>query len=179
SSFIWDLLAAFPYATLILSAGGKDSFETWWQLPKLLHVRVLYRYYIKQLADVRADTLTGGLRRLFPFIIAISHVMACIWWFLGRLKEQRWSEGSGDEDPSWISHYEGLGTDNIASKGSLAEQYLLSFYYITVTLSANGLVGRMLPQNIWEIFFVCVLMVITLTLYAFVLGEISNLVMKQ
>lgn len=62
--------------------------------------------------------------------------------------------------------------------GDCITQYCLSFYWVTATLATNGLVAGMLPSNWMEIGFTCVTMLISLTLYAYVLGEISNVVMK-
>ncbi|KAK3266381.1 hypothetical protein CYMTET_24987 [Cymbomonas tetramitiformis] len=87
-------------------------------------------------------------------------------------------EGSrGGVVPS--QYYEGFGKYNIETEGTIIEQYLISFYWITASLSTSGLIGGMLPKNYVEMLFTCVVMFVQLTLFKYVLGEISNLVMEQ
>jgi hypothetical protein len=54
-----------------------------------------------------------------------------------------------------------------------------SHYWVFASLTTNGLVGGMTPRNPLEIAFTCMVMCVSLTVYAYILGEISNLVMKQ
>jgi hypothetical protein len=58
-------------------------------------------------------------------------------------------------------------------------QYLLSMYWVATTLSTSGLVGDMTPSTWSEVAFTCFAMLVSLTLYAYVLGELSNAVMKK
>ncbi|GMH40854.1 hypothetical protein BSKO_08758 [Bryopsis sp. KO-2023] len=76
-------------------------------------------------------------------------------------------------------NYLGLGAERIWEEANVAKQYLLGFYWITATLSTSGLVAETLPKNTVELCFVCCLMFVSLTLYAYILGSISDLVMKQ
>ena len=48
---------------------------------------------------------------------------------------------------------------------SVWEQYLISFYWVCTTLSGNGLLGEVLPQNIMELVYCIGLMIINLTLF--------------
>lgn len=54
-----------------------------------------------------------------------------------------------------------------------------SHYWVFASLTTNGLIGPMTPRNPLEISFTCMVMCVSLTVYAYILGEISNLVMKQ
>ena len=45
------------------------------------------------------------------------------------------------------------------------EQYLLSFYWVCTTLTGNGLIGDVAPQNIVEMIYCIGLMIISLTLF--------------
>lgn len=56
---------------------------------------------------------------------------------------------------------------------------MYSFYWAASTLSASGLVGYTTPKNQGEMIFSIVCMLITMTMYAYVLGEISNQVIAN
>ena len=47
------------------------------------------------------------------------------------------------------------------------------------TLTTNGQVGAAIPQNLTEMAFTSVLMVLTVTIFNYVLGEITNVIMAQ
>lgn len=47
------------------------------------------------------------------------------------------------------------------------------------TLTTNGQVGAATPQNLAEMAFTAVLMVLTVTIFTYVLGEITNVIMAQ
>ncbi len=47
------------------------------------------------------------------------------------------------------------------------------------TLTTNGQVGNATPQNLGEMAFTAVLMVLTVTIFNYVLGEITNVIMAQ
>ncbi len=47
------------------------------------------------------------------------------------------------------------------------------------TLTTNGQVGAAVPQNLTEMAFTSVLMVLTVTIFTYVLGEITNVIMAQ
>lgn len=156
---------------------------------KLIHLRILVVWYRAELRRGEALTLTVGIRRMVLIITGLSHILACIWWFIGvrRLSHhqegQREHEGTVERDDDannhWIGSYRGLGTNESWDDINVVEQYILSFYWITATLSTNGLVGQTLPKNAGELCFVCFLMLMSLTLYAYILGSISNLVTKK
>lgn len=58
-------------------------------------------------------------------------------------------------------------------------QYAYSFYWAASTLSTAGMIGYTTPKNQAEVLFTVVCMLITMTVYAYVLGEISNQVIAS
>jgi hypothetical protein len=82
--------------------------------------------------------------------------------------------------PSWTLGYVGLGFthDIISAPDACLCQYSLSLYWVTTTLSSSGLIAGMTPSSWSEIGFTCFAMLVSLTLYSYVLGELSNVVMK-
>lgn len=53
-------------------------------------------------------------------------------------------------------------------------QYGYSFYWAASTLSTAGMIGYTTPKNQAEVLFSVICMLITMTVYAYALGEISN-----
>lgn len=60
---------------------------------------------------------------------------------------------------------------------SLLSKYLLSFYWVTATMSTNGVISNLFPRTYSEVIFTTSILCINLTLVAYILGEISNIVM--
>lgn len=61
----------------------------------------------------------------------------------------------------------------------MQDQYLLALYYVLATLSSEGNVGELIPSTEEEVFFCFMLMIINMTLFAYILGEVSSLVLKM
>ena len=51
----------------------------------------------------------------------------------------------------WVGYYAGFGVDDVYRFGTVWEQYMLSFYWIVSTLSTQGQIGQMQPQNLLEV----------------------------
>lgn len=119
----------------------------------------------------------GGIKSLSPIIFGMNHVLACVWWYIGA----KMNHSDLRPESHWVQHYNGFGCpmDEFLRCSSIEERYLVSYYWVFASLTTNGLVGDMTPKNMVEIAFTCIVMLVSLTLYAYVLGEISNLVMKQ
>jgi len=61
---------------------------------------------------------------------------------------------------------------------STAQRYLLSIYWVAATLTVNGQVGAIIPQNTVELLFTTVIMALNMTLLRWILGEVSSIVMS-
>ncbi|GMH33513.1 hypothetical protein BSKO_01347 [Bryopsis sp. KO-2023] len=80
---------------------------------------------------------------------------------------------------SYIAWLRAFGTDNIPENAHVLEQYVLSFYWAIATISTNGQIGEGTARTYTEIAFTCVMILVSITLYVYVLGELSDLVMTQ
>ncbi|KAK3251424.1 hypothetical protein CYMTET_39234 [Cymbomonas tetramitiformis] len=181
TKFTIDILCAFPldlflFSCTVILRGSKEDppFElmSWLRTPKLFTIIKLYGLIAGQSKGSNSKTVMGGMQRLMPMLLSICHVLACIWWYIG----VQYTGGMGRR---WVEFYDGFGTEDIEEQGSIVQQYLLSVYWITTSLSTSGLIGSMFPKNYVEMLFTCVVMMVQLTLFKYVLGEISNLVMEQ
>jgi hypothetical protein len=73
-----------------------------------------------------------------------------------------------------------MGHETLVGDGvAMHTQYYFSFYWVASTLSTASRVGFSTPKNTTEIAFTIVCMMTTLTVYAYVMGEITNLVMSN
>lgn len=54
----------------------------------------------------------------------------------------------------------------------------MSLYWVTATLSANGTVGSIFPQNLVEVWYTVLLLILNLTVVRAILGEVSSLIMS-
>jgi hypothetical protein len=80
----------------------------------------------------------------------------------------------------WVVHYAGLGHATMIDNDTpMLSQYYFSFYWVASTLSTASRVGFSTPKNTIEVVFTIVCMMTTLTVYAYVMGEITNLVMNN
>jgi hypothetical protein len=58
----------------------------------------------------------------------------------------------------------GMGSD-----ATVWDQYLISFFWVCTTVTGNGSIGDVMPQNNVEIIYCTILMVVSLTLFRSVL----------
>ena len=175
NGFVVDLIAAFPLDLLVYAASAKDplyDFMAWLRIFKLLRLHRLYKYQKQRERNMNADSFFGIVSGLLPIFLGFSHLLACILYYIARLNRR---EGN----KTWLDPYNGLGFATVLEKGDILSRYFISYYWISASVSTNGLVGDMTPANWWEIGFTCVVMLVNVTLYAYVLGEVSNAVMKQ
>ena len=152
------------------------------RVPKLLRLYRVYHALKTSSADLKADSIGGVLRRLMPMLIVINHLGACVLWWVSA--DTYISSGTTD---SMFLRWTGLGTDDIMNLEdsasseiiSVLKQYLVSYFWVTATISTNGRIGEMNPITPAELMFTSVVMVLNLTLYSYALGEVSAAVMKQ
>ena len=100
------------------------------------------------------------------FVTAVvTHLLGCIFLYMGENMKGGWLD---------------RGFDYAASRDApVPDQYLLCTFYVLATLSSEGNVGELVPETMLEMVFCLLLMIISTTLFIYVLGEISSLVMKM
>ena len=77
-----------------------------------------------------------------------------------------------DSNESW--YYFGMGvTDGFLAK------YILSLYFIATRITNQGLYGNIVPQNFLEVAFCICFMVLNLTLFRWLIGDLSTSVMES
>ena len=72
-----------------------------------------------------------------------------------------------------------VGDYGVSETSDVWDHYLVAFYYVMATMTTNGVVGELTPATYSEVVFCSILMVVNMTLFAYILGEISTLIMKN
>lgn len=80
---------------------------------------------------------------------------------------------------SWFSTFQGLNHSGDLHVANMFDQYLVSFYWVATVMSTTGLIGTMNPTNQAEVLFTCATMVLNITCFSYVLGQIAVAVEKQ
>lgn len=181
SNLFLDLVAAMPFKVLVQINGDVNhAYASWLRLPKMLRIYRMLQLYHQMGRSVAQASVSRRILQLMPLILGLIHVYGCIWWYLGTVGRAVTFSNGLSLTGSWIYYYAGLGTEHVWSRNvSIQKQYILSCYWAASTLSTASLVGDMTPKNMPEVLFTIWSMLTTLTVYAFVVGEISNAVMAN
>lgn len=181
SSFFVDLVAAMPFSTLVsLNGSARPGYVSWLRLPKMLRIYRMLRLYKEIGRSMKRTHVAMGILRMMPLILGLTHLYGCIWWYIGTVGRNLSSSKSTGEADSWIYYYSGLGEVNLwDDQVSITKQYIFSCYWASSTLSTASLVGETTPKNKAEILFTIWSMLTTLTVYAYIVGEISNIIMAS
>lgn len=178
--FSFDLLTCMPF-DFITYIIFNPSYKVlrWFRLPRMFTVVEI----MKSFKTARRKTTTNHDRiavelGVFSFLLfALTHLPACMWFFLTNVEDEDTvlhnTKIETTVDGYWFSGY-GV----VSSNGWMFEQYMLSLYWVTGTISTMGQgAGELMPQNAKERIFTIFLMLLNLSIYAYILGAISQLFM--
>lgn len=182
SSFFLDLIAALPYSHLVSLNGSVNyGYASWLRLPKMLRMYRLLRWYKQLSRSIERTSTIMGILRLMPLLLGLTHLYGCIWWYIGTVGRSLSSAAPPDRQlDSWIYYYSGMGEAQIWNDAvPITKQYIFSCYWAASTLSTASLVGDATPKSMPEVAWSIWSMLTTLTVYAYVVGEISNMVMAS
>jgi len=114
---------------------------------------------------IKNITLCSQIVRIFTFVISIcyiSHIMACIYCYLGLTFADGWI----------YSHLDLILPD------SYLDIYIGSYYFIIETLTSTGY-GDLTPNCYTEIIFIMFVQLITCGLYAYLLSNILDVLLNK
>lgn len=175
--FKLDIVAAFPLdlvAWLSFAIGGSEpnfAFMAFLRLPKMLR---MHRVRRRRKASAQTSDVYATISGFLPDLIALLHLLACVLWYVGRRDKANGAVGT-----AWFDFYSGMGHASLYETDSVVDQYILSFYWIAQTVSTTCLVGDMMPQTPGEGVIACIVMVANLTVFTYILGNVSDTVMEQ
>eukprot|EP00736_Rhodelphis_marinus_P003625 Rmarinus@m.19453 len=162
-SFLWDLIAMVPLDLFAYSAGAGFTYMAWLRMAKLFHARRL-RFVFR----LTQHGMLATILVMLVMLITLLHWCACVWFFVATRQ--------GYNELTWYSEHQGYGS--LDDGYGPVDEYLVSFYWVTASVASVGQPEIMPVSNV-EFGVSILLMGCSLTVYAFILGEISSLVMKQ
>jgi len=173
-------LGAIPLDWLGYACGASNEASCWLRINKL----VLYfsRSSPKKVLFSNGKTSRGMVVDLLLTMFFCLHMLGCIWYWLGRA----WPGMDNGPSVSWLfvdTNFQDMTYDRqehfaMRTTSSTAQRYLLSIYWVAATLTVNGQVGAIIPQNTAELLFTTVIMALNMTLFRWILGEVSSIVMS-
>jgi len=170
----YDLLALLPVDLLVyVSLGVPVADLSLFRLLRLLRCVDIAKSFNAMLAKAtRAERLVLEIELLFTILFLLVHVSGCAWFMI--------TDPSTHENSylrNYNSEFDLFGS--VASNNFRWEQYMLAVFWVTTCLTTMGQGGGdLMPQNNKERFFAIYLMIMNLSLYAYILGVISNLFMS-
>ncbi|NEO55681.1 MAG: cyclic nucleotide-binding domain-containing protein [Okeania sp. SIO3B5] len=159
--FLRHLIASFP-GDIIARIVAPNSLFTiaLLRLPRLLRLPQFYRIFNKWETNININPTLIRMYKLVIIIILITHWVACIWFMLGS-----W-ESNGEN--SWLIR-------NSLQSASRRTQYINSLYWAITTLTTVGY-GDIIPTTEIEIIFTLVVMFLGISMYAYIVGNVSSLI---
>ena len=177
SFFIFDVIATIP--NLI----NNESFDFFWlKLFRLIHfmrltkpLELLLGCILQKHSKKRQNDLTGFCA-LILVVIYVSHVMGCIWLYLGgrnpcKLDDSQPYDGEKNaEDGCTASWKFANGFEN----KSYHTQYIFAFYWIFEVITTVGY-GDYTGATSQEYIFSIILEFLGLTFFSFLMGSINGI----
>ena len=176
----WILvLAVLPAEWIVYLSGMDASDAVWFRINKTM-------VYISRVspAAIIYSQHGGSILDLVVVFSIICHFCACIFYYLGT-NVPKWNLGKMHQI-SWLQADAALGLDTydrnwhfaMRPEASGIERYVLSLYWVVSTITCQGVIGEVSPQNLMEVAYAVVLLVFNLTIYRWIAGEIANMVMN-
>jgi hypothetical protein len=147
--------AVVPLDWIVFLSGLDAESAVWFRLNKLLlHFSRISPGHI--LYSARGNSLSDLMIRF----LLIVHSCACIYYYLGR-KIPGWHLGKINQI-SWLYADESLGLDtydratyheSMRPEASHLSKYVLSLYWVISTITCQGVVDKLSPQNFSEIIY--------------------------
>eukprot|EP01137_Pigoraptor_chileana_P025962 Opistho-2@96234 len=165
--FRWDVFGVFPFDFIALGYGGVYLLPLL-RLNRLVNLPKIFRHFKAEENDIKRET---GMIRVRMYIIGgflIMHVLACIWHLIscyptidGNLTHCRRN--------GWVSASDGQIGDSKFSA------YISSLYWTVCSMTSVGY-GDILAQNDYERIYACIVMILGVCLFSFVMGNVASAV---
>jgi CRP-like cAMP-binding protein len=177
------LVASLPIDWFAYLIGYTNEGCSWLRLNKM----VLYFSRISPRQILYSKGESNTIRDLLVVMLLILHICAAVYFLLGRAAPS-WRAEWGKPQISWFfveddhkdsSYPRSEDYHFVFSEHSWAwEKYLFSLYWVATTITVSGQVGTFLPQNTEEILFTICMMILNMTVYRYVIGEVSSIIMS-
>ena len=182
SEFWIDLLCAFPTDWVGFLNGLSQRRSSFARILKMIFVYTCFRETRPGLIGIRQ---VGSMTKLIIYIWMLLHVASCLLFVLGNERPANtwtWYRAPvNDGNEVQTFEYMGFGSAEDPDDSPwyrIWKQYCLSFYWVTTTVTSTGIIGDMHPKNYQEVIFTMAMLIINLTLFQYVIGQVSAQVLK-
>ena len=174
------VVAIIPLDWIVFLSGLDQESSVWFRLNKMM----LFGSKVSP-AGILFSPRGKSLMDLLIQFFLICHTCACLYYYLGR-KIPIWHLGELNQI-SWLHADASLGLDtydretyhpSMRPDASHMERYILCLYWVVSTITCQGVIGDLYPQNFAELMYSVGLLLFNLTIYRWIQGEIANFVMS-
>ncbi|XP_042380021.1 potassium channel KOR2-like [Zingiber officinale] len=169
-SFAVDLLGCFPWDSIYKATGNEAiRFLTW---VRVFRARKIIQFFKMMEKDIRINYLVTRIVKLLMAELYCAHTAACVFHYLALMVPQE------QEGNTWIGSLT-LGDYQYKNFRDIHfwRRYITSLYFSFVTLATVGY-GDIHPVNTREMIFVMVYISLTMILGAYVIGNMTALIVK-
>ncbi|CAI5977231.1 unnamed protein product [Closterium sp. NIES-65] len=174
SYFLTDLLALFPWNTFyqLVGASGAANLLQWLLWTRVLRMRHLFRYFHRLQRDIRLSYFAVRFLKLIIVEMYITHVAGCFFYYLATTMPPE------EQGYTWIGSLT-LGDFSYENfrEVDLFTRYVTALYWSVVTMATIGY-GDIHPVNPREMIFAMFYITVDLILSAYLIGNITALVVK-
>ncbi|CAI9272031.1 unnamed protein product [Lactuca saligna] len=171
SHFILDLLACIPWDIIYKACGRKEEVR-YLLLIRLVRTRKVLEFFSKMEKDIRVKYLFSRILKLLVVELYCTHTAACIFYYLATTLP------ANEEEYTWIGSLK-LGDYSYSNFRDidLWKRYITSLYFAIITMATVGY-GDIHAVNLREMIFVMVYVLFDMVLGAYLVGNITALVVK-
>ncbi|XP_044860245.1 potassium voltage-gated channel subfamily H member 2 [Mauremys mutica] len=170
--FLIDMVAAIPFDLLVFGSGS-GSEETTTLIGLLKTARLLRLVRVARKLDRYSEYGAAVLFLLMCTFALIAHWLACIWFAIGNVEQQRigWLHALGEQIGK------PLGANASLPGPSTKDKYVTALYFTFSSLTSVGF-GNVSPNtNAEKIFSICVMLIGSL-MYASIFGNVSAIIQR-
>ncbi|CAB3248116.1 unnamed protein product [Arctia plantaginis] len=163
--FKYDMMSCVPIELFAFHVEeNRWLWFSWLRINRMFRIVTVNKCLKRRNERITVNLIASTILTVTIWFSLFVHASTCIWYFIGRLEEQK------EYKSSWIYTDEGLSW--------CRNEYICSLYFVITTFTQNG-VGDIMPKKQSEVIFVTILMIISTLVFMMYVGEFSKLIQYQ